>query len=67
MFIGKRIYDTRINKGISQMQLAIATGINPVSISNYETNKKTPQFTNLKKIAEALGVTTDYLQSIKRY
>lgn len=67
MNTGRRIYNSRIEKGISQMELAIITGINACQISNYETGKHVPKIENLKKIADALGVTTDYLYMIKRY
>ena len=57
MTIGEKIKYCRKQIGITQDRLAELTGIHPVSIRKYETNKKQPQPPQLAKIADALGVS----------
>jgi transcriptional regulator with XRE-family HTH domain len=51
----------RKSKGMTQGDLALAAGINRVTIAKYETGKITPTLTNAGKIATALGVTVNDL------
>lgn len=46
---------------ISQSQLAEGAGIPASSVSHFEAGARKPSFDNLKRIATALDVTTDYL------
>ena len=55
MTIGEKIKYCRKQIGITQDKLAELTGIHPVSIRKYETNKMQPQPPQLEKIAAALG------------
>ena len=52
----KKYFRTRI--GITQAKLAELSGIHPVSIRKYETNKMIPQAQQIDRIAEALGVSS---------
>ena len=61
MSLGKKIKDLRNELGLSQEKLGKQTGIHPTHIGKYEANKTIPSADKLKKISEALGVTTDYL------
>ena len=56
--IGERIKYFRKQRGYTQAQLAELTGIHPVSIRKYETNKMQPQQMQIEKIAEALHVNS---------
>lgn len=56
MTVGEKIRYFRKQRGITQNQLAELTGIHPVSIRKYETNKMQPQTPQLERIASALGV-----------
>ena len=47
MTIGKKIKYLREHRGMTQAELAEATGIHPVSIRKYETDKMTPNANNL--------------------
>ena len=47
--------------GLSQSDLASKTGLKQVAISLFETGRRAPSFGNLKRLADALEVTTDYL------
>lgn len=57
MTIGEKIKYCRKQIGITQDKLAELTGIHPVSIRKYETNKMQPQPPQLEKIAAALCVS----------
>ncbi|CUP65167.1 phage transcriptional regulator [Clostridium baratii] len=57
--IGDRIKTLRLNKGLTQAQLADAIGIPRTTYANYETNKREPKIEVLNKIANQLGVTID--------
>lgn len=61
MTIGEKIKYCRKQIGITQDKLAELTGIHPVSIRKYETNKMQPQPPQLEKIAAALDVSYNAL------
>lgn len=58
MTIGDKIKYFRTRIGITQSKLAELSGIHPVSIRKYETNKMIPQAQQIDRIAEALGVSS---------
>jgi transcriptional regulator with XRE-family HTH domain len=51
----------RLEKKLSQQQLADMAGIHQKNISKYENNSVVPSATTLKGISDALEVTTDFL------
>ena len=55
--IGDRIRETRINKGMTQQQVADSIGVTYQNISQYERGLRTPKNETLIKIADALGVS----------
>lgn len=60
----ERLRDARERlRGLTQAQLAEKTGLPPTSISHFENPEGTrkPSFDNLRRLANALDVTTDYL------
>jgi transcriptional regulator with XRE-family HTH domain len=61
--LGEKIRVVRQKKGLSQIELAENAGIYQKNISRYENDTTDPSASALKKIADALGVTTDYLLS----
>ena len=61
MTLGEKIKLTRVQKKISQQQLADQAGIHQKNISKYESNDVAPSAITLKAIADAMEVTTDYL------
>ena len=65
MTIGEKIRYFRTRIGITQGKLAELSGIHPVSIRKYETNKMTPQPPQIEKIAESLGVSSFALTGIE--
>lgn len=46
---------------LSQAELAERSGLQASAISHFETGSRKPSFDNLRRLAEALSVTTDYL------
>jgi transcriptional regulator with XRE-family HTH domain len=52
---------TREDKGLSQSELAHKAGFQPSAISHFESGRRSPSFENLKRLADALSVTIDYL------
>lgn len=65
MTIGEKIRYFRSRIGITQAKLAELSGIHPVSIRKYETNKMIPQAQQIDKIAEALGVSSFAIAGIE--
>lgn len=64
MTTGEKIRYCREQRGITQKKLADLTGIHPVSIRKYETNKMQPQSPQLERIAAALGVSYNALYGV---
>ena len=59
--LGERVKQRRQVLKITQQQLAKALGMTPQHISTIEQNKGSPSLPVVAKLAEELGVTTDYL------
>ncbi len=57
MQIGNKIKKIREAKGLSQKQVALSLGMDQAQYSRIENNKTDPSFSNVEKIAKALGVT----------
>ncbi|MGE4265231.1 MAG: helix-turn-helix domain-containing protein [Desulfovibrio sp.] len=60
-FFMARLRAAREMRSLSQAELATKTGLPPSSIAHFEGGKRKPSFDNLRKLSEALAVTTDYL------
>ena len=65
MTFGERIRKRRQALKITQQELAKALSVTPQHISGIEQEKRSPSLPFLSKLAEELGVTTDYLLSGK--
>ena len=63
MSFGKRLKKARQNKDISQSELGKIVGIHYTQIGRYESKGVKPSGEVLAKIANALGVTSDFLMS----
>lgn len=59
--LGQRIIELRKKKNLSQTDLAQMVGLSYAQIGRYETKGSQPPAEALKKIAEALDTTVDYL------
>jgi transcriptional regulator with XRE-family HTH domain len=58
---GERLKQLRMQKGLSQVDLAKLAKVNSNHISRYERGDSKPTAKYLKILAECLGVSTDYL------
>jgi transcriptional regulator with XRE-family HTH domain len=56
-----RLRTARRLRGMEQAQLAVKAGLPAASISHFEKGNRKPSFDNLRRLARALDVTTDYL------
>ena len=53
--------EVREKRGMSQQILAERAGLQATAISHFEAGRRSPSFDNLRKLADALEVTTDFL------
>lgn len=65
MKFSKRLKELRIEKGMSQMDLAKATGISQSAIAKWELDKTEPTASALIKLSEFFGETVQYLLGIE--
>ena len=59
--IAKIIADLRMQKGWSQTELATESGVSREIIGKYERGEAVPSIEFAKRIADAFGVSLDYL------
>ena len=59
--IGKNIREVRLEKGLSQEELARNCGFSNTTLSAYENSRKIPNLTTIAKIAKELEVTIERL------
>ncbi len=57
----KRLQTARDAREVTQQDLAKKTGLPPSSISHFEGGGRKPSFDNLRRLANALDVSTDFL------
>lgn len=57
----ERLRVARQTREFSQDSLAKRANLQPSAISHFETGTRKPSFDNLRRLADALDVTTDYL------
>lgn len=57
----ERLRTAREFRDLSQGELAIRAGLQASAVSHFETGTRKPSFDNLKRLADALKVSTDYL------
>ncbi len=56
-----RLRTARDHRHLNQAQLADSSGLQASAISHFETGGRMPSFENLRKLADALDVTIDFL------
>jgi DNA-binding XRE family transcriptional regulator len=61
--IGQRIREARRANGMTQLELATATGIRRPNVARLERGGNTPTIETLQRVASALGVTVTALVS----
>lgn len=57
----KRLQQTRKMRELNQDQLATKAGMPSTAVSHFESGARKPSFDNLRKLADALEVSIDYL------
>ena len=57
----ERLRSAREMRKLTQNELGLRADLPPTSIAHFEAGSRKPSFANLRKLAEALVVTTDYL------
>ena len=63
----KRLKELRKEKGITQVQLAKATGLTSSAISSWENNTRVPNALAIIALAKFFEVTADYLLGISDF
>lgn len=61
--IGERVKELRVQRGLTQQQLADKVNLTYVQIGRYERGGTMPGGDALKKLADVLGTTTDFLMN----
>jgi transcriptional regulator with XRE-family HTH domain len=57
----ERLRQARELRRLSQAELASRAELQPSAVSHFETGTRRPSFDNLRRLADALQVSTDYL------
>lgn len=63
----KRLKELRLERGMTQKELAGALGLNAVTYLHYEKGQREPPLSLLADIAVFYGVSVDYLLGMKEY
>ena len=63
--IGNRIKRCRLALGMSKAKLASKAGLSRPTITYYENRNVNPTLQSLRKLADALGVSVDYLVGLE--
>lgn len=61
MSLGKRLKRLRVEKGLSQLEMAKALAISNVTLSQYESESRKPDIETLKRLSAFFNVSADYL------
>ncbi len=56
-----RLKELRVKRGISQLKLAMDTGLNQNSVSRYESGAREADYATLIRLADYFDVSIDYL------
>lgn len=64
--LGDRLKSLRMNKSLTQTQVAELLNVSSASISAYETNLKNPSYAILVKLARIYHTSTDYLLGLEQ-
>ena len=65
MTFGEKLKAVRLEKGMTQQELAKLTDLAQATIADYERGKKYPHLNNLKELARRLHCSPDDLMSDK--
>ena len=65
--VGRRLWELRLEKGVSQNQMAAELSLSNASISYWVNGKQEPTASAIVKAAIYFNVSTDYLLGLKEY
>lgn len=65
--IGANIRQIRNEKGLTQKQVAEKANIPHTTYSNYENGNRNPNESQIEKISQALGVSSEYLHAVENF
>lgn len=60
-----RLREARERQGLSQAELSQRAEMQPSAIAHFEANRRKPSFENVRRLAKALDVSSDYLMGFK--
>lgn len=58
---GARLTKAREARGLTQAELARLSGLQAAAIGHFERDRRKPSFANVRALAKALNVSSDYL------
>ena len=58
---GERLRLAREARKLNQTELAQRAGLQPAAIGHFEKDRRKPSFANIRALAKALAVSSDYL------
>jgi transcriptional regulator with XRE-family HTH domain len=58
---GERLTAAREKREMNQAELAKRAGLQPAAIGHFERGRRKPSFANVRALAKALNVSSDYL------
>jgi len=59
--LSERIKDLRVQKGLTQVQVAQRLGITKNAVNAWESSASSPSLKYIVRLAKILGISTDYL------
>ena len=65
MTFGEKLRHVRLLRELNQTELAAKTGLLPSAIGHFEKGRRKPSFENLRRLAKALNITSDYLLGLR--
>tara|TARA_R110000787_G_scaffold67074_5_gene150331 strand:+ start:208 stop:546 length:339 start_codon:yes stop_codon:yes gene_type:complete len=57
----ERLLSAREKRGFSQAELGAKADLQPAAIGHFEKGRRSPSFQNVRKLANALNISADYL------
>lgn len=61
--LADKLKELRIEKGLTQDQVAKAIGVSQAAVNRWESEKRVPNYKYVFKLAQFFGCTTDFLMS----
>lgn len=66
MTFGERLREMRLQKGLTQEQLAQQIGVAKSTLTGYEKGNREPDVFKIKRLLEVLDIDSDYLLGVSR-